>query len=369
MKDSVSLYIHFPFCVRKCNYCSFYSVAYGDGEIFDKYTNAVIKRINSLPRHQVRTVYFGGGTPTVLGVERLNEILETVVKTQSLDQNAEITLEANPKTVKGNDFNILRDAGFNRLSLGFQSGDEDTLKLLGRIYGANDFYKCYDEAYKHFTNISVDIMFALPYDKSKGYSIKPLCETLEALTAMKVPHISAYSLILEEGTPLYRNKSSYAFPDENREEDEYTFICSYLSDEGYQHYEISSFSLPGFESRHNPIYWKRGSYIGIGPAAHSYYNNRRFSAPPDIDYFIKNADRPFLADTDYDFAKEITPDEAEKERIMLGLRTSDGVLLEREKLIIAEKLSKAGFGSLKDNVFSLNDKGFRVSNSVITLLI
>ncbi|MDD4125789.1 MAG: radical SAM family heme chaperone HemW [Eubacteriales bacterium] len=365
----VSIYIHFPFCVKKCAYCAFFSVSGGNDEIYDAYTDAVIKRLRSIPRHRVKTVYFGGGTPTVLGAERLCRVLGAVSDTQEVEQDAEITLESNPGTVNSDDFYKLSAAGFNRLSIGLQSADDEALKVLGRIHDLKAFLDCYDGAAKYFSNISTDIIFALPYNRQSGKPSVGLHKTLEILKSIQVPHISAYSLILEENTPLSDYRNQYAFPDENGEEAEYNYICSFLSDSGYGHYEISSFALPGYESRHNIGYWKRESYIGVGPAAHSFYRNRRFSAPPDIGLFIRSADKPFMSDTDFAAAAEITADEAEEERIMLGLRTSDGVKLLGEKLKYAEKLADAGYGTIRDGIFSLNDKGFRVSNFIISGLI
>ncbi|NCA93292.1 hypothetical protein EOM82_08700, partial [bacterium] len=194
-------------------------------------------------------------------------------------------------------------------------------------------------------------------------------KTLNIIGLIKPTHISAYSLILEENTPLFENKSSYVFPDENEEEAEYYNICSTLSKSCYKHYEVSSFALPGFESRHNLGYWKRDSYIGIGPAAHSFYQNRRFYTPSDISLFIQNAEKPFTGDTNFASVTEISNEEAEEERIMLGLRTSDGVSLNGDSLQKAKRFADAGFGKIEGDIFSLNDKGFRVSNSIICELL
>lgn len=369
MNDTVSLYIHIPFCVKKCAYCAFYSLPCNDGEFFDAYTEALLRRIESIPELNIKTFYFGGGTPTVLGAKRLCKIIDKVAKTQKVDKNAEITLEVNPKTVFSDDFPALRNAGFNRISIGLQSADDDMLKMLGRVHTFSDFLHCYNDAARCFSNITTDIIFALPYDKEKGYSDKTLYGSLKALTDLNIPHISAYSLTLEEGTALYKNKQSYSFPDENQEEGEYNMICQTLSEKGYRHYEVSSFAKPGYEAVHNTAYWKRESYIGIGPAAHSFYLNRRFSTLPDVRLFIENSSKPFLADTDFALSYEITPQEAEEEKIMLCLRTSDGVYLEGEKLEKAKQLSSMGYGTVSNGVFSLNDRGFRVSNYIISMLI
>lgn len=353
----ISLYIHFPFCVKKCAYCAFFSRSGAGEQTLDAYRDAVAHKILTLPRHRVKSVYYGGGTPTVFGAKRLCGIQETIFKTQDVEADAEITLEANPGTMEKGDARRLRNAGFNRLSLGLQSADDGILRAIGRAHTFDDFCKTYDDAARYFTNLSADIIFALP---GGG-----LGRTLDAVKRLGPAHVSAYSLTLEPGTPLYGNQKNVVFPDEDEEEAEYARICETLSGLGYGHYEISSFAKSGFESRHNLGYWLREDYIGIGPSAHSFYKNRRFAEPCDTDLFIKNAKTPLIGGAAFENAMEITEAEGETERIMLGLRTAYGARLSADKLKIAEKFAASGFGQITGDVFALTSKGFRVSNRII----
>ncbi len=357
----VSLYIHFPFCIKKCAYCAFFSEPCKDEELKDEYEKAVMKRIRSLPELSIKTVYFGGGTPTVMETRRLNAILGSVFEHCDVQSGAEITLEANPGTVDAEDLRELSAGGFNRLSLGMQSANDKTLKMLGRIHDNAQFLECCSNAEKYFDNISVDAIFALPGDDFKN--------TIRQIEFISPAHVSAYSLMLEEGTPLYANKEKYVFPSEAEEESQYEALCDSMRLHGYRHYEISSFAMPGKESAHNSVYWRRGEYIGIGPAAHSFYMGRRFSVPANTREFIKRSGSLFLTDTDYQATVPLNAEETEEERIMLGLRLADGVRLSGEKLDIAAKFAANGYGSIYGDIFALNEKGFRVSNAIISELI
>ncbi len=223
----LSIYIHIPFCVKKCAYCAFFSVPRRNVTLFDLYTEAVIKRLRSMDCHRVKSVYFGGGTPTVFGSDRLCRMLDAVFATQKVNAGAEITAEANPGTVSGTDFAVLSSAGFNRLSLGLQSADDAILKSIGRIHDLDMFLRCYDGAAKSFSNISVDIMFALP-----GGGV---AETLGVINDIKPAHVSAYSLMLEMNTPMFENRDKYVFPGEDEEAAEYELISDTLSRSGYGH--------------------------------------------------------------------------------------------------------------------------------------
>lgn len=358
---AVSVYVHFPFCVKKCAYCAFFSKPCRDEKLFDDYTNALIKRIKSMPRLDVNTVYFGGGTPSVLGSERLCRTLDVITRSLNMRTDAEITVEVNPGTIDAEGLKRLKNGGFNRLSIGMQSANDKTLSVLGRIHSNADFLRCYEHACGYFDNVSVDLIFALPEDDFDN--------TVNQIINLSPSHVSAYSLILEEGTPLYNKRNDFHLPSEDEEERQYESLCNALSFAGYTHYEVSSFAKEGRESKHNTVYWERGDYIGIGPSAHSYYNGKRFTVPADTGRFIKNASLPFLSDTDYDTAPVISETESEEERIMLGLRLAKGVMLTESKLKTAKRFADMGFGKIENGVFSLNDKGFRVSNSIIAALI
>ncbi len=360
-KETVSLYLHFPFCVKKCAYCAFFSEPCRDEDLKDAYAGALIRRIRSMPGFDVKTVYFGGGTPTVMGPKRLCGILDALTGRCRVSRDAEITVEANPGTVDGDGLASLAACGFNRLSLGMQSANDKTLALLGRIHTNGDFLRCFESAAKHFDNVSADMIFAVPGDDPAA--------TLEQIRLTAPKHVSAYSLMVEEGTPLYARRSEYVFPDEESEEAQYDTICRALRDEGYTHYEISSFAIPGYESRHNTVYWERGEYVGLGPGAYSFYKGRRFSVKKDTKKFIEDSYLPFLHDTDFGSASPVTPEEAEEERIMLGLRLKKGVRLAGKRLKAAENAAGYGYGEIKNGVFALNEKGFRVSNAVIAQIL
>ena len=354
---SISLYVHFPFCIKKCAYCAFFSIPQTGTELFDAYTDACIRDIKAIPKSDISTIYFGGGTPTVIGDTRLCRVLDAVYDAHNVSPDAEITVEANPGTVTSDGLKTLNENGVNRLSLGLQSANDETLKRIGRIHDKRRFCECYDDAVKYFDNISVDVMFALPDDDPAS--------TFEFVKELSPKHVSAYSLMLEEGTPLYNEKCRYSFPSEDEEEEQYSRLCEAFDD--YEHYEISSFAKKGYESRHNSAYWKRYDYIGIGPAAHSFWKNRRFSYPKDIEGFIKSG--PFPLFTDFESSPEITADEAEEERILLGLRLAEGVSIPHDMFTKAKTFADAGFATLKNGVFALNEKGYRISNYIISELL
>lgn len=358
------LYYHFPFCLSKCAYCAFFSKAGIGDETVEEYTKALISQTEGFPTDgiEVTSVYFGGGTPTVAGEKRLCEVLGAVKKRFSLSENAEITVEANPKTVSANGLRALRKAGFNRLSIGAQSFNDGTLKLLERPHNAADFVRCFEDARNAgFDNISADLIFALP-----GESTDMLMHSVRSLIELKPEHISVYGLSVEEGTPLWRKKESLSFPDEEEEERQYFLLCEALAKAGYSHYEISNFARPGYESRHNTGYWKRTPYFGFGAGAHSFYENRRFSSPCDIDAYIRESSHGCFAPTGFSSAAEISEAEAVEERIMLGLRLSEGVRIDG---VIPPELTENGLAALKNGRVCLTEKGFRVSNAIIALFI
>ncbi|MFA6730212.1 MAG: radical SAM family heme chaperone HemW [Eubacteriales bacterium] len=359
-KDGVMLYVHIPFCASKCPYCAFYSAVPTRAAV-DGYISSLVRRIRSLPAVKFNTVYFGGGTPLTLGEDNICFALDEIFSSADVAANAEITFEANPQPNAEHSFKKLASAGFNRLSLGLQSGDDDVLKTIGRRHTSADFVNAARAGKELFPSVSGDIIFALP-----GGGVE---KTVETVLSLGFDHISAYSLILEEGTPMFKNRCRYPLPDEEKEESEYFYICQKLKQAGFYHYEVSAFAKPGHESRHNLGYWRRLPYIGIGPSAHSFYRGVRFSTPPDTGLFIKNSSLPFLADTDFYEKSPLTPEEEDEERIMLGLRTSRGVSLSGEKLKKAEKFIKLGYGGLDGDRFYLNDKGYRVSNAIISELI
>ncbi len=362
MTNKLSLYFHIPFCVKKCDYCAFYSLANQNEGIKQAYFEALCNQVNHLKTEKtVQTVYFGGGTPPMLGVNRLCKLIELVKRSFTLDKDCETTIEINPKTVNFNDLCKLRQAGFNRLSIGIQSANDDVLAKLGRIHSFADAKNCITDARKAgFTNISADVMFALPFQTDEQFE-----SGLLDIMSTSPEHISAYSLQLEEGTPLYTRRATLEFPDEESEEWQYSRLCAILKENGYAHYEISSFAKSGFESRHNLNYWVCGEYFGFGAGAHSFYCGKRFSAECDIHSFIEKSPLSLYAPTDFDSSPTLTQAELDEERIMLALRTSLGARVPESKKHIGIKVASLGYGDFKNGVLTLNSRGFRVSNAII----
>ena len=284
---SISIYIHIPFCVKKCQYCDFLS-APADSRAQEVYLRALKQEIREhavrYREYEVQTVFIGGGTPTAVPCENLCEVLKTVFSFYRMNPHAEISMEANPGTVTKEALLSYRKAGINRISIGLQSADDVELKLLGRIHTYRDFQQTYRWAQEAgFTNINLDIMSALP-----GQSVENYKKTLETVLSLKPQHISAYSLIVEEGTPFYEKYGQESeklqatgekqpdLPSEEEEREMYALTEKLLAAAGYHRYEISNYALPGRECRHNLVYWKRGNYVGFGLGAASMVENVRF---------------------------------------------------------------------------------------------
>ncbi len=361
--DDLSIYIHIPFCVSKCAYCAFYSEGF-DGRIADRYVEAVIKTVaffSKKTEKKVKTIYFGGGTPTVLGSDRLCLILKAVKDNFKLSENCEITFEANPKTISKTDSKKLLNFGFNRVSLGFQTSNNDCLKTLGRIHTFKEAVSCYKMLESvGFSNISVDLMYALP-----DYSMENTVNDLNNILKLNPKHISTYALSIEEGTPLFDMKEKYRFPDDDEQLSVYLEICNILKENGYEHYEVSNFCKKGFESDHNFGYWARREYIGIGSGAHSFFNNERFYVPDNRLLFIEATEKgDFLSASGLDNSTSIDENDAFEENIMLSLRTCKGIKLPSLSKKM-ERLVKSGFANYDKGIFSLTDKGFFVSNTII----
>lgn len=348
---SLGIYIHVPFCDGKCPYCDFYSNR-GNETDMDVYLSAVEKRLSEwgekLKSRQVDTLYFGGGTPSLLGGERLSRIITAVKESFSLSDTSEITVEVNPRSSNGELFKILKKSGVNRISLGVQSFNEDELKLLGRRHSSIDAENTVCEIRNAgIENISLDLMINLPEQTEESIKF-----SLEKATSLPVKHISAYMLKNEEGTAFEKIPPI----DSDDAAEQYLLLCRELKKRGFEQYEISNFSLKGFESKHNLKYWHCEEYLGIGPAAHSFIDGKRFFYPRDVKAFINNCD--------------VIPDGdggSEEERMMLSLRLTEGVTATfngRE-----EKYIKAGLMKKENRRISFTPEGFLVSNAVIADLL
>lgn len=348
MNNPRGLYIHVPFCLTKCPYCDFYSVNFSH-KTAEEYARAVIRNLKRYDE-TFCTVYFGGGTPILLA-PYLADILGSV----RVERGAEITVEANPCMCVPQTLETLRNAGVNRLSIGVQSLNDGELSALGRRHTAAQAKSAILAAKAAgFENISADIMLAVP-----NQSQETLRETISGLAQLPLTHISAYLLKLEQGTPF--GAQPPMLPNEDETAQLYLAAVEQLAQCGFGQYEISNFAKKGFESRHNLIYWRRGEYVGIGPAAHSFYRGRRFAVPRDLQEFLDSpAQRELVTDPN--------PNETE-ESIMLGLRLAEGIperlwkLLESRLRFIPREYYTVDGGRL-----ALTPKGFLLSNEIIAVL-
>ena len=367
--DALSLYVHIPFCIRKCNYCDFCSFSDIKEEDRRAYVDALLREISeykSEPKLLLNTVFFGGGTPSLLTEHELCKITEKIREVFDLSPGCEFTLESNPKTVTREKLITYKRCGVNRLSIGLQSIHENELKMLGRIHSFNDFLESYKLAREvGINNINVDIMYSIP-----GQTPKSFCETVEAVLALSPEHISAYSLILEEGTPLYLQRDKLSFPSLDDECLMYEELCKRMSSAGYEHYEISNYAKPGFMCRHNLVYWHAEEYIGVGLAAHSYFDGARFSNTEDLSEYLAENYKEYRTRENIDEAVK------EEEHIMLALRLREGINLSKYrelfgkdflegKAALVKRLVEAGLATLTNTHFALTEKGFYVSNEII----
>ena len=321
--NTVGLYIHIPFCRQKCMYCDFPSWAGKEGQMqgyVDALTKEIRKRGTEYTDQQVVSVFFGGGTPTTLTIPMLEQLMQAVFENWNIAEDAEITTEANPGMLDGEMAAALKKMGFNRLSMGVQAWQNRLLKELGRIHTIEVFrenFKAVREA--GFTNINTDLMFALPNQTMEDWQ-----ETVKNIVAMNPEHISAYSLIIEEGTPFYDRyeKGELKPAEEELDREMYHWAVDYLAEHGYEQYEISNFAKKGRQSRHNRIYWQAEEYLGMGLGSHSYMNGERFHNIYDLQEYIR-------ADGDVSLLKEdierITEEDALAEFMFLGLRLTEGV--------------------------------------------
>ena len=366
------VYIHIPFCKSKCPYCDFYSYRCNASQK-ENYVNAIIDEITTNRRASnffkkpfiADTLYLGGGTPSILTGEQLYRIIDTAKKEYHLPSDAEITVECNP----GSDIESLiphfKKAGVNRVSLGMQSAVTEERHQLGRTADKKRILQVINLLKENgITNISLDIMMGIPLQTKDS-----LKETLDFAIECNVTHISAYILKIEEGTFFHKNKDKYIFPDEADVCDLYYQCCEFLENAGYSHYEISNFALHGFESRHNTKYWELENYLGIGAAAHSYIDGKRFYFESDSEAFINGAKAVFDGEGgDYE------------EYIMLRLRLKSGLSLSeltnrygekhtRKIIKKAPLLKEQGFVNFDGENLSLTNKGFLLSNCIIAELI
>lgn len=351
------LYIHIPFCAVKCGYCDFYSIKYNINTA-QQYKSELVRRLSDMD-DVFDTVYFGGGTPSMIGADAICEILSHI----KYVQNAEITVECNPKVYKLDFFDKISSCGVNRVSIGLQSANENELLFLTRNHTADDVTKtiklCKEAG---INNISLDVMLGI-----KGQTQSTLKRTLDYCIESGAKHISAYMLSIEENTPFSKLDIN-TLPTEDDVSDLYLYCCDYLSSHGYRHYEISNFAKPEYQARHNTIYWSLDEYIGLGAAAHSMVGKKRYYFPRDIQYFL-NGNAPIYDGDACDV----------EEQIMLKLRLDTGIeisYIKENEAINADRFIKKcryfesiGLMKINEKSVSLTDEGFLVQNSIVCKLL
>ena len=383
MNKKIEIYIHIPFCVKKCAYCDFLSCP-ADDETKDRYVQALCREIewskDCLKEYLVDTVFIGGGTPSILEEKYIGQILEILRNAARVSDDAEITIECNPGTLTMEKLEAYKDAGINRISLGLQSANDEELKTIGRIHDYEEFKKSFDLArLAGFKNINVDLMSALPEQTLESYK-----ETLAKVITLNPDHISAYSLIVEDETPLKDRveNGEVALPSEDEEREMYYYTKEFLEKTGYKRYEISNYAKDGYECRHNIGYWKRVEYLGFGIGAASLFKGERFSNTSDINRYmhvlekedVMNADEVWKALNEN--IETLTQKDEMEEFMFLGLRMTDGVSKSDFKKIfncdieavygnVIEKLANQNLIKEAGDLITLTDKGIDISNIVL----
>lgn len=366
----LGLYLHIPFCRAKCLYCDFCSLPHASEEQTERYVTALCRdlehRAHDCRDYLVDTVYLGGGTPTVLSARQLYAILDTVQRCYRLEQHPEITAECNPATAERALLAELHRQGLNRLSIGLQSVHRNELRALGRLHTYEDFLVTWENAQSvGFRNLSADIMFGIPEQTAKSY-----LSTVEQLCSLSPQHISAYSLMVEEGTPFYRMREKLPLPDEEETLSMYREGIALMEQHGLKQYEISNFAKKGFESKHNLKYWRVEEYLGFGPSAHSDFAEKRFGNSADVSAYIDGCN--ILA-----FSEQPSRREREQEFVMLGMRTANGISNTQFQKRFGRSLTDA-FGAAFDNTlyrrfvrktadgYAFTQEGLMVSNTILS---
>ncbi|MBQ7613774.1 MAG: radical SAM family heme chaperone HemW [Butyrivibrio sp.] len=400
----LSIYVHIPFCVRKCNYCDFLSFN-AKRKVVDRYFEALKREVELIASKNavVRSIFFGGGTPSFVDADKICDVLRDIKSSFAISEDAEISIEVNPASAMFEKLCAYRKAGFNRISIGAQSLNDEELKVLGRAHDSKMFFETFENARRAgFDNINVDVMSALP-----GQSLESYLATLGKVIELRPEHISAYSLILEEGTPFY--EMDLDIPDEDTDRAMYHETKRILAEAGYHRYEISNYALDGRECYHNKVYWRRGNYLGLGIGAASMIDNKRWSNTRDIERYVgilldgacadmeaeiySNAEAD-LFDKDNDMLpgqdnvgtlseireniEELSLQSQMEEFMFLGLRLVEGVsIAEFRRLFgkdiqevygeVIDKYIKLGMMeySEQDSFLCLTDSGLDVSNTVM----
>lgn len=375
MDRMMGIYIHIPFCASKCSYCDFYSLA-GCEKQMDKYQQALLRHIEesapALDPYYIDTVYFGGGTPSYYGARRICEIFNALKNSAKVLKTAEVTVEMNPDSVTAQDLTYLKNEGVNRASLGMQSANDDILKLIGRRHTGRQT----EAAYKAlraagFDNISLDLIYGLPSQSRNDWA-----ESLSRAIAMQPQHLSCYGLKVEDGTPICKYRGSALLPTDDDQADMYLYMTETLEHYGYRQYEISNFSLPGRESKHNLKYWTLQDYMGFGPGAHSCVDGVRYSYRRDLGEYIAGIMNNGEILDEYE---KIDKEAKAAEYIMLGMRTTRGISRDEYQTLyrssfdgmeyLLGEYEKRGWAKKAEDRWRFTSSGFLLSNPLIATLL
>ena len=368
----IGVYIHIPFCLSKCPYCDFTSFANQEA-LFEAYKNALVNEIRQSGALQTRTmdtVFFGGGTPTALPVDYLDEIMDTLSRF-ALTHNVEITMEANPGTLDKRMLKSLKQMGVNRLSMGLQAWQPHLLAQLGRVHTRELFLHNYNDAICiGMSNINIDLMFALP-----GQTLDDWYETLGHVTALSPAHISAYGLTIADDTSFGRRlrHGGLCLPDENTERAMYDMAKAMIKQNKYEHYEISNYAKPGFAARHNKRYWEREEVVGFGLSAHALLGDERYANTHDLDRYIHANGDPSIIRA---VTETVSQQQAMEEWMFLGLRLTEGVSAQRFYKLFGkhlysvfkapiEKYVRLGYITADNGRVALTGEGHYVSNIIL----
>jgi len=372
--EKKGIYVHIPFCRKKCNYCDFYLVT--NLNIVPKFLESLDTEIKissvNYKKDEFDSIFIGGGTPSILKTTEIGNLIENINKYFNLDSNSEITIESNPEDFADNTLNLkeLSDAGVNRLSMGVESFNDSELKFLTREHTSSEAINIIENAKKYFNNISIDLIYSLP-----GQKLSVLEKSLETTIQLEIPHISAYTLIFEKETQLYKDylKKKIKPRTENSESIFYQNLNAVLVKSGYLHYEVSNYSKPGFKSRHNLKYWNYIDYIGFGPSAHSFYSGKRWNNYRNIIKYMNSLRNGILP---IENSHKLTFEESVLEFIMLSLR-AEGIDLKKFQNYFnfnfmkkykssVEELINNNVAVLIENNFRLNEKGYSLADEIIS---
>lgn len=370
MKE-ISLYIHIPFCLKKCRYCNFYSVTHNSKSV-PEYIRTLAKEIGRFRgnNYLVTSIYLGGGTPSLLSFEQLFSIFSAIIDSFKISKDAEVTIETNPATVTKQKAKGWRILGINRVSIGAQTFIEDELQILGRLHSASDISKSFECILSNCTeNISLDFMYGISGQTQNSWE-----ESLHKAVELQPKHISSYCLSLEKGTPFFEMKDQLSLPDEDTQQKMYYSMVSFLEANDFQQYEISNFAIDGYESRHNISYWMGKEYLGFGAAAHSFYNMTRKENIADVQRYINAIQNNQSV---VKSKKEISGREYISDLIFLRLRLRTGISLtalrnqygfdvKKEYRNTINKFSQHGYLTIEGDRLKLSRKAFFVSDEILS---